>query len=230
MSGGANVPGWITSVGNDRGQAVLGRGLGAHHLLLSSDVSRMAAPGHSATPVFQGAQPLDCAAACISLEVVSRTREIVGQKSAAPWRIAAYQGAALPDSDGLRSHLLCGLGMLLLACARREATHDLDSRERYLFSRIHLYERRCLRLIVLLTSSSIPAHAPNSKRLTSRPDHNTRGGHERSALDRAARTVLLYVGGEIVTYYIRPRDVTANVSAPICLVHDMSGTSAYERT
>jgi hypothetical protein len=69
----------------------------------------------------------------------------------------------LPYSDGLRSHPLLGLGILLLACARREATHDLILRERYLRVRTLFHERRCPRRVVLLTSLSVPDRTPNRK-------------------------------------------------------------------
>jgi hypothetical protein len=88
----------------------------------------------------------------------------LSQESAAPWRIAALNGAALPCSGGLRSHPLFGLGMLLLACARREATHDLIFRERYLRLRTHLHERRCPRRVVHWTQSAYPIRLASARR------------------------------------------------------------------
>jgi hypothetical protein len=79
--------------------------------------------------------------------------------------------AVLPCGGGLRSLTLFGLGMLLLACARRGATHDLHLRERYLVKRALLHERRCPRRVVLLTPSSVHENKGQIKGKASRRYH-----------------------------------------------------------
>src|SRR5579872_6921875 len=64
--------------------------------------------------------------------------------------------------------------MLLLACARREATHDLKFRERYLISRSLLHERHCPRRFVLLTQSNVAHDTCEIKAETSQAHHEYR--------------------------------------------------------
>jgi hypothetical protein len=90
--------------------------------------------------------------------------------------------------------------MLLLACARREATHDLVFRERYLKTRTYLHERRCPRRVVLLTSSAYPMN-----------DETARGWrHEHVTAPRASREC--WLEGDQDCYPSRPEPWVSGIS------------------